>query len=449
MIGRRSFQRIHSSTIDRSATRVYIAPALRKAEPRLLSLPEKAWLGTVHTYRVLLPIKMAHSHCESCILAHCRSTVNNCPVEPCPNGCEIFLHRCKTEEHIRYTCPTSAVPCINACYGCEAVLPRTKLARHLNHCPASVVQCRFSYDRPAIDNPSARSTHCDSEHENELLLDEKCLLADVSLAQQVGKCIQVGQGRHGGEKSTLQFDIECYTGSDLMNPNSKSIISSIKSLVPRSRVCIDTTVTTYNYYSSSSLGNLSHTKRYACFPCNEIVRRDEFSTHWEDCHIGVQTNMCSIIERCPMREYGCKYRAVRMAPNPSGASLDYMQEADCIAMKLPQHVTDGPGKETVRGVYAQQIQKRQELACYGYGEDESYDVLSQLPAEILMKICYALDSLSLWNLSQVNHYIRNVCFYLVKKRGIVYWIWRRKEDSKRWEQGKTVRTHILHDNSWQ
>jgi hypothetical protein len=174
---------------------------------------------------------------------------------------------------------------------------------------------------------------------------------------------------------------------------------------------------------------------YFSFPCNEIVRRDEFSAHWKDCHIGVQTDMYSIIERCPMRGYGCVHKRVCMTPDPSGASLEYLKEADCIALRLPDHTTSESQSETVHSAYAQHIQKKQELAFYGYGEEESYDVLSQLPAEILMKICSALDSLGLWNLSMVNHYIRNVCFNLVKKRGIVYCTWHRNEDTKKWEQG--------------
>ena len=127
-----------------------------------------------------------------------------------------------------------------------------------------------------------------------------------------------------------------------------------------------------------------------------------------------------------------------MTPDPSGASLEYLKEADCIALRLPDHTTSESQSETVHSAYAQHIQKKQELAFYGYGEEESYDVLSQLPAEILMKICSALDSLGLWNLSMVNHYIRNVCFNLVKKRGIVYCTWHRNEDTKKWEQGVKV-----------
>ena len=372
---------------------------------------------------------MDHDHCTSCVLIKCNNSADNCPVVVCPNGCRASLHRCKIEEHVLYTCPTSSVPCINACFGCEAVLPRAKLGNHLSHCPASVVRCRFSYDRSAVDK-SISDVGVDTEQRGELLIDEKALLADVALAR-----------RDGGEETSqpLQLDIDCHPGCDITNPSSKS--SAIKqSLPPRGRACIPATVPQYNYYSNPSLS----TKHYFSFPCNEIVRRDEFSAHWRDSHVEVQTSMSSIVECCPMRQYGCAHRELRMTPGPSGASLQYLEMADCIGLRLPDPLTSERGSEAFCGAYAQHIQKQQELACYGYGEEsESYDVLSQLPAEILMKICNSLDSLGLWNLSMVNRYLRYVCFNLVKKRGIVYHKWQRNGDTKKWEQGEKVRHACL------
>lgn len=366
---------------------------------------------------------MSHCHCDACVLISCSSTPDTCPVEVCPNGCKTSLHRCKTEEHVLHTCPASYVPCINSSFGCEAVLPRARLGSHLRHCPASVIQCRFSYDRTASETPSVVS------EESELVVDEESLLADGALARQDGRLLDTSD--EGASQPPL-FDIDCDTGCDLINPSSRSTAKKLTPS-PRTRVCIAATVPQYNY-------NSKPTKRhYFCFPCNEIVRRDEFSGHWSDCHIRVQASMSTIIQRCPMRVFGCTHRQIRMAPNPSGASLRYLQGADCVALKRPEYVLGGDLSETVPGVYAQQIQKKQELAHYGYGEEEeSYDVLSQLPVEILMEICGYLDSLGLWNLSLVNHHIRTVCFNLVKKKGIVYHNWQRNKDTGKWEQGKKV-----------
>ena len=372
---------------------------------------------------------MFHPHCGSCVLAQCKSTADNCPVEPCPNGCQALLHRCKTENHTLYICPASSVPCTNACYGCEAVLPRAKLGHHLKHCPASVVQCRFAYDRPAIESPTGTEEPTTAGSEaGELLPDQKSLLADISLAAQDTKRVDYRESSR-----PIHFDIEGYPGRYMTHASDKSRARR-ESIHPRIRVCIVDTVTNYDYYSNSRPAST-----YFSFPCNEIVRRDEFSAHWKDCHVTVQTDMYSIIERCPLRSYGCAHKRVCMTPDPSGASLEYLQEADCFALKLPDHTTSESQSETVHGTYAQNIQKKQELAFYGYEEEGSYDVLSQLPVEILMKICSDLDSLSLWNLSMVNYHIRIVCFNLVKKRGIVYCTWHRNKDTKKWEQGKKVR----------
>ena len=380
-----------------------------------------------------------HPHCLWCFQTRCTVHVSDCPVEPCPAGCWAFLHRCKVQEHVLYTCPTSPVPCLNASHGCEVILPRAKLTEHLESCPASVVQCSFSYDRFAVDThvSDAQPSEFAYTQGNKLLLDERCLLADVNLAKQEGKCVRVKCGDDDEEEAqAAEFDMECQTGSDI-NASRKSMFTS-DPLPPRIKVCIDTTVTSYSYFSKTNVS----TKHIFTFPCNEIVRRDEFSNHWKDCHINIRTSMPSIIHRCPMRQYGCKHGEVRMTPEPNGARLAFMDAAHCIALKLPHLVTDESGSETLQGEYAQQIQKKRELSYYGYDEDDSYDVLSQLPAEVLMKICKDLDSLGLWNLSQVNRYIRKVCFNLVKKRGILYRTWQKNDTTKKWEQGERVRTYV-------
>ena len=396
---------------------------------------------------------MAHSHCDSCISAKCRSTENGCPVEICPNGCETFLHRCKVDEHTLYTCMAAKSPCINAPYGCEEVLPRAKLASHLEHCPASVLFCRFSYDRSATNSShighssssaSPQTTHPhdqdsdEADKDKELLLDEKLLQSDVALARQENKYVKYEFGvevpSHEIAPVKLHdFDLHCNTGS--MTHATRGSVLHNKLVTPRSRLCIDTTVKHHDRYSNPSTVQ----RHYFCFPCNEIVRRDEFSVHWKDYHLDVQVNMCHIIERCPARTYGCKHAEVRMTPNPEGASLDYNKEADCVGLKLLSGLVGEPDSPSASGTYVHQIQKQQELAHYGYGEDdESYDVLSQLPVEILMNICMSLDSLGLWNLSQVNHYIRDVCYNLVKKRGIVYYAWCKNDDVQSWQQGQKV-----------
>lgn len=88
----------------------------------------------------------AHAHCTSCFSVKC-DRPGGCPVEICPNGCGAYFHLCKLDEHTRHTCWAAVVPCLNSLYGCEVVLPRAKLAQHLQHCPASILMCRFSCEK--------------------------------------------------------------------------------------------------------------------------------------------------------------------------------------------------------------------------------------------------------------------------------------------------------------
>jgi hypothetical protein len=373
--------------------------------------------------RIMAP----HSHCHGCHRASCRASGGDaCPVQLCPGGCGVSLHGCKLDEHSRHTCPAALVPCTNACFGCEAVLPRAKLGSHLAHCPANVAHCHFSYDRAIRNVHSTLQTVDARDEERQSYIDEKALGADLALAEK--------EERFYGRRSNgepFHFSLDAHPGSSLTEPGSKSTART-QNLPPRDRVCIAASVERYGLRGI-------YTLHYFCFPCNEIVRRDEFSTHWRDCHVGVQTRLSHIVERCPLRDYGCQYGVLRLTPTPNGASLDYLSEADCVAVKFPDHTTKDCECQPLPGSYAQHIQKQQELAIYGYGdESESYDVLSQLPVEILMKICGCLDSLGLWNLSLVNHYLRSICFNLVKKRGIVYHRWQKNQATGRWEQGEKV-----------
>ena len=368
---------------------------------------------------------MAHSHCGSCYRTSCRA-VDDCPVQPCPANCGASLHRCKLEEHSLLVCPATLVTCTNASLGCEAELPRAKLGRHLPHCPASLVQCRFAYDRTSVDTQSTQQIIHESP--DELCIDEKALQADLVLAEQH----QNLYGTLPNEGEPLQFSLECHPGSLVTDACSKSTAMQHTPLPPRSRACISASVLQYTIGGPSTV-------HYFCFPCNELVRRDEFSSHWRDTHVGIHSSLSSIVERCPLRAYGCRHKEIRLTPTPIGASLQYLSEADCFSVRLPDHATEDGETHSLPGVYAQHIRKQQELASYGYGgEIESYDVLSQLPAEILMNICASLDSLGLWNLSLVNRYLRSVCFNLVKRKGIVYRCWKKNKATGRWEQGEKV-----------
>lgn len=208
------------------------------------------------------------------------------------------------------------------------------------------------------------------------------------------------------------------------------------------RACIDATIPEYDPYFTSSRRR-AHSQGYrACtFMCNQTVRRNEFSAHFKSLHMDI--HLGELTRRCPMRVYGCKHGLLDKTPKLKGSCLDYDKQTDCFQYKPPSAITQSlPGYS---GSYSAEIQKRQELALYGYDEfeEESFDVLCQLPAEVLEVICGCLDSQSLWVLSQVNHYLRQVCLNLVKRYGMVYTVWEQNK-IREWVPGPTVSFYLFH-----
>ena len=404
---------------------------------------------------------MDHDHCQSCVFANCTSRENDCPVQQCPNGCGAALHRCKIAEHTAYTCLEARTPCTNSIYGCEETPRRWARRNHLEHCPASTLMCRFSYERVGESFLGPRT----APPGDSVFLDAKLLMGDLKIVEDDSRVVRNHRYRvirsHTGfrygekvsdddEDTTDGSDANASVGSHL---SVQCSVSQMRANVMKTsefhrrsqrtteRMCVEVP-TMYKY--KSLLTRLSY-----LYPCSEIVRRDEFLAHWKSFHLDIQVDMSMIVQRCPMYIYGCNYGEQRLAPNPHGATVDYNKEYDTVLVKPPQVVADSVNESEGAGDYAAKLQKQQELALYGYGDDleESLDVLGQLPVEVFTAICHYLDSMSLWQLSQVNHYIRKVCLNTVKKKGIVYHRWVKDEVTKRWlpgpKVGETINTFEL------
>lgn len=394
-------------------------------------------------------------------------------MEPCPNDCGFRMHRCKLNEHDVFTCPEALVPCTNAGYGCEELLPRKLLRGHIEHCSASTIMCSFSHDRVEVvrpcpvqinDYPSADAMGVVDGRE--VLIDEKLLQGDLAIWEK--HRVGIADSHNGSERTSytetdvkeissaeddnsanaLALSVECRPG--ILTNLSWKVAKGMrtKSQAFRERTCVNTTSNVRLHYVHYS--GHPHLKRHCCtFCCNEIVRRDEFSSHWKNLHVDIQIDMPQMVRRCPLHSYGCSHGELVLRPWPMGSSLDYDINSDVTLLKLPTTVQDdeeGMGGAINHSDYTEKIRQKQELALYGYGDDneESYDVLGQLPAEVLEAICEHLDSLSLWYLSQVNQYLRSVCCNLVKKKGIVYSAWQREDSSGHWTRGPRVSVYIVH-----
>jgi hypothetical protein len=297
------------------------------------------------------------------------------------------MHECKWAEHDRETCPEAIVSCTNASFGCKELLKRRNLASHIAHCPASILHCRFTYSR----HVAAKLGECALE-EPSSVIDKKMLEGDMNLLRDSPQLPCLG----------LSMENESYLLKYIQVPG-------------------------FSMPAHTRFSTSTGAREYA-FSCNQAIRRDEFHTHWLSYHLEVQLG--PLVKRCPLTLYGCTYGQEVLAPSPPGATLNFDKETDTFLVTSPQHTVT----QSSTSQYEAKIKEKQELSAYGYGDDEeSYDVLGQLPLEILLCIFQHVDSLSLWNLSLVNHYFRKVCVSILsKKKGIVYNKWTKDPGANTW-----------------
>jgi hypothetical protein len=86
-----------------------------------------------------------HQHCISCFLPSKCNLKNKqlCEIIKCTNiQCELKFHKCKLDEHLNETCKYSFINCLNNTYGCKIQILRKKLVKHLENCPANIVECK-------------------------------------------------------------------------------------------------------------------------------------------------------------------------------------------------------------------------------------------------------------------------------------------------------------------
>lgn len=406
----------------------------------------------------------SHWHCETCILASCKQRDDTtCTVEPCQNGCGASLHRCKVAEHAEHTCPESRVPCINAQHGCETLLRRKHMVRHLEHCPASVVMCKFSHDRMTTYQSSGTSSHEKPTSEEPLpcLLDEQFLRGDLGIAQSdhALRCsgefsygdLEYGVSSAGTFRESIPSDpnrpqsdsdvsIHCTLGMLTHSTVAATTEYNTASLRPREKLCLKIPMQFRHYAVKRCPGTKPRSRFCYTFPCNEVVRRDEFSIHWKSLHLDVELDMCRIVERCPMHSYGCIHGETRLVPNPPGSEIEYHHTCKHFLLKTPDLSSELVRTHPAIGAHVSNSSAELGSQDLDIAEGRTVDIiwLDQFPAEVLMVVCSFLDSMSLWNLSQTSCYIRDVCLNMVRSKGIVYHKWYRDEVNNRWTNGPKV-----------
>lgn len=340
-----------------------------------------------------------HSHCFNCVTAYCKENPS-CPVEYCKNSCGSSMHGCKWPDHDREICPEALVNCTNASYGCKERIRRKNLSTHILHCPASTVHCRFVHSR----RTPLKLGEC-ALKESGKLIDEQLLDGDMQLLQDLPHptpCL-------GLSTENITYTIMMHQSDTKSQP-------------------MPTNQRFHSRITRPSDRDYTQTVQRDFFHCNQTVRRDEFSTHW-NYHMDVL--LAPLVQRCPLSMYGCTHAQQILMPLPPGTGLKFSCEMNSFFVTSPPHPSIDGGNRSILSPYETKIREKEKLAQYGYGDDEeeSYDVIGQLPLEVLLMILSCLDSISLWSMSMVNQYFRRVCFcMLAKEKGIIYRKWRANPD---------------------
>lgn len=182
--------------------------------------------------------------------------------------------------------------------------------------------------------------------------------------------------------SLVQMSTTVINASDI--PNDSPLISNT-SLLPMESLPIISdleTPTSYiyrlNYFSSHRYSpNVTSVNKSLRFPCLALCRRDEFERHclihlFIDCILNTY-----LIQQCPKSQYGCQFQYEHLQPcltDGQPMRLRFDEKNDAIAFELHLNTIE---------------------------ENNQPSALLDLPPELLQKILFNLDSLSLRNLSLV------------------------------------------------
>lgn len=424
---------------------------------------------------------MDHKHCQNCF-SLCCSSLDGCPVVMCLE-CSVSIHQCKQADHDTI-CPEAIIPCINTPYGCPFQIKRKCLSNHLMSCslitsqeiPCNIVLCEFCSQSILSTDQIDHNEVCDqviipctnAPFGCQLKMKRKDL--NVHIAHCPASILQCIYTYNRSELVCFGDNVESFNLSSkkeetwlpdehfMISDNhfSNNFLSKNPKDEPENLYYLPSTITKTSLYKFShlfndaqreemfSMGKRICTKSSKNFPCGNFVRRDEFCSHWRS-HVELMEDLHFKISRCPLLTYGCMHAVPLYRPSPKGYTFQYKKWFPSFVICPPQMIqTNEEENSEYESDYAARIAKKRELAFYGYEDDDegSYDALGQLPIEVLLRIFSYLDSLSLWSISQVNHYLRHVSQEVLTTVGIVYSHWEREKEKHDGRENEDL------DNEW-
>lgn len=156
-------------------------------------------------------------------------------------------------------------------------------------------------------------------------------------------------------------------------------------------------------------------------PCNQVFRRDEYSSHFKNVHSDIQGGLNGWLEhRCPLAQYGCTFVRYRLLPHTQNGAVIFNQELGSFGIKPCEHA---PGVvATFKGEHPS-TDPRSEGNMLA---KSNLDLLTTLPLEILEKIASQLDGFSLCNFSRTCKLLREVSRNVLETKGMVVFEWEKR-----------------------
>lgn len=367
-----------------------------------------------------------HRHCAKCISRYCK--IPECPMTNCVHGCGAIIHQCKILDH-EELCFNKRVPCVNALYGCEVVMSRNRIGAHLVHCPASLVHCKFTWER--VDRNIHNQDDILPSNSSESDKSEKSYVRDF-LASDVERIKNSLDLKERNKELSAMLESSAahhllvgapYHRSSSYNKGPSNF--SLKSLPPSVCCFYMTTESTHRQ------------QLHILIRCNEVVRRDEFEDHYMTQHNIIHSGLCGwLVHHCPLNEYGCNFSIPRLLPSPQYFELVYNKCSRVFAVMLKEEYTSAKSEssDSVKGWYMTRLEEQRELAAYGYDSIPT-DPLSQLPVEVFHVVISFLDSSSLFCLALTSRRLQEVCNNLIKGN-MVQLAW--KHHGKGWNDASKV-----------
>ena len=154
-------------------------------------------------------------------------------------------------------------------------------------------------------------------------------------------------------------------------------------------------------------------------PCNQVFRRDEYSTHFKNVHSDIHGGLNGWLEhRCPLAQYGCTFVRYRLRPHSQNGAVIFDQDLGSFGIKPCEHL-NGVGKCPSSSI--ETVERSTALPA-----KSTVDLLTSLPLEILEKITSHLDGFSLCNFSRTCKLVREVCRNVLETKGMVLFEWEKR-----------------------